>query len=320
MPKPDVEWIRERLRGVIPPLCTILRPDGGLWPEAQSELLDCVAPHVDALFVSGTTGVCPWLTPEQQEALIRQARAWISRRGQRKPVLCAALGHTANEVAGRARALHAAGADAVVVYTPHFFRHTEEELLAYFVQVAERAEGVPLVLYNLPQMTKNDMTPSLARQVTDATGSYVAIKDSKGDPGQFEELFELRDRLNILAGDEEICRLVLGRADGCVPAAANVFPLLWRRIMDESRDAEALGRHHASVMAVKRDVYGLPAMPQVISGILTALEMLQIGDGPTAPFLPVERLAAGQGLRERIAATLRKMREYVPEPWRSRIP
>jgi len=315
-----VKLLRARLRGVIPPLCTMRTPSGDLWPKAQRQLLDLVAPHVDALFVSGTMGLCPWLSLDDQKALIEQARSYADERELDRPVLCAALGHTAEEVAARARALHAAGAEAVVVYAPCFFRHTEEELLSFFVDLGLRADGVRLVLYNLPQMTQNDITPTLIRDLLNVSGSYVAVKDSKGHAGQFTDLLPLRGRLNVLAGDEEICRQVLADSDGCVPAAANVFPLLWRRIMDEAGDAAARQRYHKYVMAVKRDVYGVSALPQVISGVLTALQMLGIGAGPTAPFLPLDQIAAGAGLKERIAGTLRHMQEFIPEPFRSRVP
>jgi 4-hydroxy-tetrahydrodipicolinate synthase len=294
-------------------------PDGRLLPEEQEKLLDLVAPHADALFVSGTNGLCPWLTPDQQKALVWQAVSYCRRHGLDRAVLCGALGNTTPEVAERAQAIAAAGADAVVVYTPYFFRHTDEELVEYFLDLGGRARGVPLVLYNLPQMTKNNLTPVLLRRIVEGCDAYVAIKDSKGDLAQFDGLIPLRDQVNVLAGDEEICHAVLGRCDGCVPAAANVFPLLWRRIMDEAGDPDALERDHRYVMAVKRDVYGVPAMMQVISGILTALQALGVGVGPMPPFLPLDRLEAARGLRERLLATLDRLREFIPDPFRGRL-
>jgi len=309
--------IRGRLRGLVPPLCTIRRADGSLWPDMQCRLLDLVAPHVDAIFVSGTTGLCPWLSLDKQKTLIEMALSYVDEQGLDTPVICAALGNTATEVAERSQSLRDAGAAAVVVYTPYFFRHTDEELVRFFTDLAGQAEDVPFVLYNLPQMTQNNISPDIVRQVVDACGNYVAVKDSKGDAEQFRNLLPLRHRLNVLNGDEEISRDVLSEADGCVPAAANVFPLLWREVLESAKDRSDWERHHPLIMKVKREVYGLPDMPQVITGILTALEMLGIGAGPTPPFLPFDKIAPGRGMKASVANVLRELREYIPEPFRA---
>ena len=320
MPHVSVDRLRQRIRGMIPPLCTMRTAGGELLLDAQTEFYDLVAPSSDVLFVSGTTGLCPWLSLEERKTLTRHALSYAEQKGQDKPVICAALGNTAEQTAEQARELAAAGADAVVVYTPYFFRHPEEELLAFFCDLASQADGIGLILYNLPQMTKNDITPALAAKICEATESYVAIKDSKGDVEQFRQLLALKDRMNILAGDEEVATHVLGDTDGCVPAAGNVFPLLWRTIMNQADDPEALERFRPDILAVKRDLYGLPDMPQVISGVLTALAMLGIGNGPTRPFLDVDQLEAASGLRQSVTTILQRLREFVPEPFRSRIP
>ena len=94
---------------------------------------------------------------------------------------------TINEIK---RAAHA-GADAVLVITPYFYRAaiTQEALITYYTAVAD-ASPVPVLLYSMPVLTGIKIEPETIAQLSQHA-NIIGAKDSSNDVAGFSQTVKL---------------------------------------------------------------------------------------------------------------------------------
>jgi 4-hydroxy-2-oxoglutarate aldolase len=127
-----------------------------------------------------------------------------------------------------------AGAEAVLVVPPHYYRSsmTESVLLRHYQTVAD-ASDVPVILYHVPKFAP--VTFSLGLILDLARHPNIAgIKETSGDLNLFAAILRERPpsfRVYVGAGGHLLAGAALG-ADGGVLAVANVAPLLCVEILE----------------------------------------------------------------------------------------
>jgi 4-hydroxy-2-oxoglutarate aldolase len=94
---------------------------------------------------------------------------------------------TINEIAKAA----AAGADAVLVITPSYYRSaiTQDTLIAYYKTVADAAP-VPVLLYSMPALTGIKIEPETVARLSEHP-NIIGVKDSSNDIAEFKRTVEL---------------------------------------------------------------------------------------------------------------------------------
>lgn len=213
-----------RYSGVIPPVVTPLGADG----EIDRPSLERVVGHlidggVSGLFALGSSGETAYLTPAQQDEVIKVVTA--TSAGQ-VPVLAGAIETTTNRAVERARAATGLGADAVVATAPFYTRTHATEIDRHFRDVAAAVDA-PLLAYDVPVCVHSKLDPELLLPLA-ADGVLAGVKDSSGDDGSFRRLAIGARELpgfSLLTGHELVVdATMLSGADGSVPGLANVDP------------------------------------------------------------------------------------------------
>ncbi|MGW6057243.1 dihydrodipicolinate synthase family protein [Streptomyces sp. NPDC055189] len=213
-----------RHSGVIPPVVTPLGADG----EIDRPSLERVVDHlldggVSGLFALGSSGETAYLTPGQQDEVIKVITA--ASAGQ-VPVLVGAIETTTNRAIERARAAAGLGADAIVATAPFYTRTHTTEIERHFRDIGA-AVDLPLLAYDVPVCVHSKLDPELLLPLA-ADGVLAGVKDSSGDDGSFRRLAlgaaELPE-FSVLTGHElVVAAMMLAGADGSVPGLANVDP------------------------------------------------------------------------------------------------
>ena len=259
-----------RLRGVIAAAAT---------PFRSNLEIDhaCLGDHVRALlaggchFVSpfGTTGEASSIDPVARmgalEALVEDgvpAGALIPGTG------AAALSDTIRMTAHAC----ALGPAAVLILPPFYYGAPCEDGLAAFFEAplaAAARTDTPVILYNIPQMTKVPIWPRLICRLRRRFGSIVAgVKDSSGDWKQTMAYLELSEDISVFPGNEALLETAvpLGAA-GCISGSMNVTAEVTRRTFDMLDTAD---RHDRDVVDHCR---GLRAFIQD-AGLMQAVKAL----------------------------------------------
>ncbi len=219
----------ERLRaataaGVLPAMATPLSSDG--YTVDAAAVNDLVAflldRGVNALFVGGTTGEGILLEAEQRFRLHEAAMNAVNGRA---PVLAHVGANTTRET--RRLMDHAAGLGlaGVVCITPTFYGMPDDDLLAYFQEIAALGPETPFLVYDIPQMAATGVNPALLRRMQEEIPNFAGIKCSRPDAQMIRQLIDAAGDALLFAGNEQIAlgSLALG-ATGLISGLATAIP------------------------------------------------------------------------------------------------
>jgi 4-hydroxy-tetrahydrodipicolinate synthase len=157
----------------------------------------------------------------------RMRLALMAVRRSRTPVIVNVSHSTVEGAVVLARNATEVGAKALLLMPPHFFRHSQEGIIAYYNEFARQAAGLaPTLLYNLPFFTTG-MEAATACAILE-TGQFAGIKDSSGNTEIFDALHALRQRLpfRLLLGNDRLLASHRALADGVISGCACGVPEL----------------------------------------------------------------------------------------------
>ena len=226
------------LRGIIPPLVTPLMDRDTIDESGTERLLEhVIAGGVAGVFILGTTGEAPSLSYRLRRDFIHLACRIVDGR---VPVLVGITDTAFVESVSVAQQAKAAGADAVVLSTPYYFPAGQTELTQYVEHIIEEL-SLPLMLYNIPSLTKIPFEVDTLRRLS-GHRKIVGVKDSCGNLDYFRRLLTLREKRpdwTILVGPEDLLAetVALG-GDGGVNGGANIFPKLFTSMYDAAAAGE----------------------------------------------------------------------------------
>ncbi|MFW6170878.1 MAG: dihydrodipicolinate synthase family protein [Planctomycetota bacterium] len=307
------------LRGIVPPMVTPLSGYDTLNVEGLERLIEhLLAGGVHGLFILGTSGEAPSLSYRLRRELIQRTCRQV---GGRVPVLVGVTDTSVVETVNLARHAAETGADGVVLSTPYYFPAGQTELLDYLRRLVPRLP-LPLLLYNMPMMTKVPFEPDTIGQILDLSG-IVGLKDSSGDMDYFRRIREVtRDRpdWSLLVGPERL----LGEAmrsggTGGVSGGANLYPTLFVNLYEA-----AVAGDEKRVVKLQQQVCSLGRVYRVgrhasavIKGLKCALSLLGICDDvmaePFHHFFPRERKKVEAILRDFNANSEERDRLFISD-------
>ena len=146
---------------------------------AGFELLDHLCKGgVSGILLFGPAGEYPAFAPAERAKFV-----YLAVKRSRVPVLAGVGSATLDASLDLAREAQSAGAAALVLPPPHFFRYDQDDLRAYYCQfAAELGVDPPIVIYR---------TAALAVETALElwqTGRFGAVVDATGDPAAIDSL------------------------------------------------------------------------------------------------------------------------------------
>ena len=227
-----------KLAGIIPSLVTPLMNRDALDVAGLERLIEHVlGGGVHGLFVLGTTGEAPSLSHRLQRELVERVCAQVAGR---VPVLVGITDTAVVESLNLAASAAAAGAGAVVLTTPYYFPAGQTELADFIGRLIPELP-LPLMLYNMPALTKVWFEIDTFRRLSEFE-NLIGVKDSSGDLDYYSNLIELRAERpdwSFFMGPEHLfVESVRMGGDGGVSGGANIFPSLFVKAYDAAVKGE----------------------------------------------------------------------------------
>jgi 4-hydroxy-2-oxoglutarate aldolase len=274
------------LRGVLAPVVTPFDGTGELSKEGlERNLAAHLAGGLHGIVIAGSTGEAPLLDEAERGRLTEWARPVVPRD---KLLVMGAGAESTRATVRLTRVAAAAGADAVLVVSPHYFGSsmTATALSAHYRRVADDSP-VPVILYNIPKYMHFSLAPQLVHDLATHT-NIVGIKDSSGDRDLLAVYMNAaREDFAILTGSASLLTtaMKMGAAGGIL-AAATFAPRLSREVYDaaERRDWAATEAGQAVLTRLAQEVVAGAGVP----GIKLAHDLLGLHGG--APRMPLEQL------------------------------
>lgn len=275
--------------GIIPPMITPLRDYDELDVEGLDRLINrMIDGGVSALFALGTTGEAPSLSYRLRRELIERTMQIVDGR---VPVLVGITDTSLVESAALARFAADKGVDSVVTSAPYYFPSGQPELKDYLAHLLPELP-VPLMLYNMPSLTKTSFHREVVEWALDQE-KVIGLKDSSGDLVYFRKMQRLaaknRPDWSLLVGPEELLgEVVLLGGHGGVNGGANLHPSLYVELFRAALDGDLPKVRDLSqkVMAISEAIYTVGRHGSaIIKGIKCSLSILGICDDfMAAPF------------------------------------
>ncbi len=269
-------------RGILLPTTTPFDADGQILSDAiRSNLRAWSETGVVGFVVLGSTGERVHLDEREYLQVIETSRdavgndlAFIVGAGQQSTV------GTIAEI----RKAASAGADAVLVITPNYYRSAinQETLVSFYTAVAD-ASPVPVLLYSMPALTGIKIEPQTIARLSEHP-NIIGVKDSSNDIAGFSETVRLcPDDFAVMTGNGTVLLDALrAGATGGILAVGCVVPEICVEIFrDFQADiAESLQAKLTPLAAAVTTRFG-------IGGLKAALDMAgYTGGSVRAPLQP----------------------------------
>ena len=204
----------------------------------------------------------------------------------------------------------AAGADAVLVQPPGFFRSlmTPDALFEHYTAVAD-ASPVPVVLYQVPPPFRSvDLDLELISRLAEHP-NIVGVKDSTGDLPALRQLARIGDEFSAIVGTAMVLldALDAGASAGILALAA-FAPHECTEVHGrwQAGEREEAARLQAEAARLHRAVVGQYSVP----GVKAALDLLGMAGGPPRP--PLRPLGAAERGSIEEALGVRRLAEMPP--------
>ncbi len=284
-----------RLSGTIAAAPTPLRDSGQrLDEDAFEPLLHFYeASGIEGVLVLGTTGEGVLLTNDERR---RAAELAIANSGGLQVIVHCGAQTTADTSALATHASHA-GADAVAVIAPPYFRLGPSELLEHFAAAASACAPLPFYLYEFADRSGYSVPVSVVAQLRDRVDNLVGMKVSDA-PFERAEPY-LQTGLDVFIGAESVLRQGLAHgAVGAVSGVAGAFPeLVSALVHDPTAERSELLASLRGVLA-KRSV-----QPSVKAALgLRGVPVTRDVRAPLAPLTEAQTQELGTELQDLLGA------------------
>ena len=233
---------------------------------------------MDGVLVAGSSGESALL----DDADRRQLLAWARETVPSDKWLLAGVGsESTRQTISRAHDAKAAGADAVLVVSPHYYlkRMTPAALTAHFTAVAD-ASPLPVLLYNIPAYAHVVLAPETVH-VLSRHENVIGMKDSAGNLPVLAQYLEAQGpSFKVLTGSgATMVKAMEMGASGAILAIALFVGALVREMMDHARAGRFEEAHaiQARMAPLATDI----AAPMGPAGIKAAMDLMGLAGGAT---------------------------------------
>ncbi len=288
------------LHGVIPAIPTPFTADGRAVDEGALRRIvrHVVDGGVHGIMTTGGTGEFPHLSRKERS---RVTEIVVAEAAGAVPVYAGTAACATWEAIALMEDAAAAGADAAILTPPFYFRIPDAELFGHFEAVA--AAGIlPVVVYNNPLYTGNNLGPGLIASLMEVD-NVIGLKQSNDDLGQLVEALRLAEGTgrSLLTGiDSQFYAALSVGARGIFSTAAAIVPAEMVRLWDLVRAGDHPGAlaQHQRLQPLNRF---LEYDPGYVSPTKEALTMMGLDCGPVRRPLPDFPDAERPALHEALA-------------------
>ncbi|MBI4489837.1 MAG: dihydrodipicolinate synthase family protein [Deltaproteobacteria bacterium] len=210
------------IQGVIPALLTPFSRHGlEVDFEALEQQVNFLLPSgVHGLLILGTTSEGPSLSLQEKKQVID----FVGPRKGNTFLLCGTSTSSLTEALELSQHAHQKGAQGLLLLPPFYFKEVSAEgLLAFFRPLFQRV-SLPMILYNIPQLSGVEIQDPLIEGLSSFKNLY-GVKDTSGQLQKTLHYLKRFPSLKVYCGADWLIGPALSHgAAGSISALANVFP------------------------------------------------------------------------------------------------
>ena len=214
--------------------------------KATTLALQLVQEASDGIVVAGTTGESPTLSEREKLDL---CTAVVDAVGDRTDVWANTGNYDTRASVALSQAAERLGVHGVMLVVPYYNKPSQEGLYRHFRTVADAIQ-LPVMLYNVPSRTAQNMSAETVLRLQQDCPNIVAVKEASGNFEQAAEICRgVRPDFALYSGDDKstLPLLAVG-GEGVVSVASHLVGPRIRRMIDAFLTGQvrvAQEQHHA---------------------------------------------------------------------------
>lgn len=187
---------------------------------AEKLAIYLVEQGTDTLVVCGTTGESPTLTWDEEYELFQVVQRAVA--GKAKIIAGAGSNSTREAIAATQKA-DKLGLDGTLQVVPYYNKPPQSGLYQHFKAIAAASPDLPLMLYNIPGRTGQNLLPETVARLAEVP-NIVAIKEASGSLDQVSQIRQsVPPEFTIYSGDDSLTLPMLAvGAQGVVSVASHL--------------------------------------------------------------------------------------------------
>jgi 4-hydroxy-tetrahydrodipicolinate synthase len=275
--------VSKDIEGVIAAIVTPFNKAADLDTEGLRRLTRFLLDNgVHGIMTTGGNGEFPHLLREEKrlvtETVVEEVKGTV-------PVIAGTAACGTRETQQLSNDAKEAGADAVIVTPPYYYKLPEESIYRHF-QLLTGAVDIPIIVYNNPLYTGHNLSPQLIDTLAELKG-IIGLKQSNSDFGQLVETIRRSGaKISICTGiDSQFYPSLCAGARGIFSTAACVIPSHMVQIFNLCQSGK-----HTDAFKLHLKVQELNCLleydPGYVSPCKEALGMLGLPGGPVREPLP----------------------------------
>jgi 4-hydroxy-tetrahydrodipicolinate synthase len=206
---------------VLTAMITPFKADGSVNYDVAAELAAHLANNgTDTLVVCGTTGESPTLSWDEEYQLFVEVLQAVG--GKAKVIAGCGSNSTKEAIAATQKAARI-GVHGSLQVVPYYNKPPQAGLYQHFQAIAQACPELPLLLYNVPGRTGQNLSPETVARLAEID-NIVGIKEATGNLDQASEIRRLTPKeFQIYSGDDSLTLPLLAiGATGVVSVASHL--------------------------------------------------------------------------------------------------
>lgn len=215
--------LRKQFSGTGVAIVTPFLADGQIdWNSFRNIIEHNINGGIEYLVVLGTTGESATVHGEEKQQVFR----FVSETVVGRCGLMAGIGnYDTRNVVNDLRKFDLTGYQAVLSVGPYYNKPSQEGLFRHFEAVNE-ATPLPVMIYNVPSRTGQNMTADTQLRIARTCKNIFATKEASGNFEQIMMLLKNKPAgFMVISGDDGIALpMIAAGAEGVVSVVANAYP------------------------------------------------------------------------------------------------
>ena len=206
---------------VLTAMITPFKEDGSVNYDMAAQLAAYLANNgTDTLVVCGTTGEAPTLTWEEEYQLFSVVLEAVDQKAK---VIAGCGSNSTKEAIAATQKAAKIDIHGTLQVVPYYNKPPQAGLYQHFQAVAQASPDLPVLLYNVPGRTGQNLQPETVARLA-SVKNIVGIKESSGNIDQVSEIRRLTPKeFQIYSGDDYMTLPLLAiGAKGVVSVASHL--------------------------------------------------------------------------------------------------
>lgn len=215
--------LKEKFTGTGIAIVTPFHIDGKIdWDSFKKLIEFWIKGKVEYLVVLGTTGESATIHGEEKQEVFSFVNKVV---GGRVPLVAGIGGNDTHKLIEEFKTFNLEGYEAILSVSPYYNKPNQEGLFQHY-KALDAAAPLPIIIYNVPSRTGQNMTAYTQLRIARECKSIFATKEASGNFDQINEIIKYKPAgFLVISGDDGITlpMMALG-ADGVISVVANAYP------------------------------------------------------------------------------------------------